>query len=145
MMTASVFLAIAFWLLAAMAGVMLFFAAVVTPQAFRSLGADAARTFTRAVFPVYYVVLAAGGFAAAAAAALGGRLDGALVLMVVAGAFLYARQSMMPRINALKDAQLAGDEAAGDAFARVHRMSVALNIMQLLALVALSFGLAKGI
>jgi hypothetical protein len=143
-MTVSVFLALAFWLLAAMAGVMLFFAAVVTPQAFRTLAPEAARGFTRAVFPHYYAALAAMGFLAAGSAALGGRGDGAIVLAVVAGAFLYARQSMMPRINALKDAQLAGDEAAGDEFSRVHRMSVALNMMQLLAVVAVAYGLARG-
>jgi hypothetical protein len=127
-----------------MAGVMLFFAALVTPQAFRTLGPDAARAYTRALFPFYYAALGAAGFLAALLAALGGRSDAAIVIAVVSAAFIYARQSMTPRINALKDRALAGDEEAADAFATTHRMSVALNLMQLVALIAVAYGVARG-
>ena len=37
----------------------------------------------------------------------------------------------MPRINALRDAELAGDAAAGTRFARLHRASVSVNMVQL--------------
>jgi hypothetical protein len=42
---------------------------------------------------------------------------------------------LVPKINALRDRQLAGDEAAGRAFDRAHRLSVGVNFVQLGALV----------
>lgn len=138
------FLALAFWLVAAAAGAMLFFAAVVTPAIFRTLDGETARRLTRALFPVYYLVLGAACLAAAGAASVAGRMDAALVLAVVAAAFAYARQGMTPRINALKDRALAGDETAAADFDRAHRTSVMLNLMQLAALCAVAYGLARG-
>ena len=43
----------------------------------------------------------------------------------------------MPRINQVRDAELAGDTAAGARFATLHRVSVIINMIQLLALIAL--------
>ena len=43
----------------------------------------------------------------------------------------------MPRINQLRDAELAGDAAAGARFAKLHRVSVIINMVLVLALVAL--------
>ena len=44
---------------------------------------------------------------------------------------------MVPRINQLRDAELAGDTAAGARFATLHRVSVIINMVQLLALLFL--------
>ena len=143
-MLSLILLALAFWLVAAAAGAMLLFAALVTPVIFRTLDAETARRLTRALFPVYYLALGVVCLLAAAAAAGAGRTDAALVLAVLAAAFAYARQSMTPRINALKDRALAGDEAAAADFDRAHRTSVMLNLMQLAALCAVAYGLAGG-
>ncbi len=129
---------------AALAGAMLIFAAVITPAVFRTLEPAPARLLMRAVFPRYYISLGAGALLAATAAALSGRVDAGLVLGVVAAAFAYARFSLLPRVNALKDRALEGDETAAFDFDRAHRMSLALNAMQLFALLAVAYGLARG-
>jgi hypothetical protein len=49
------------------------------------------------------------------------------------------RQVLVPRINQLRDAELGGDADAGQQFARLHRWSVGINMVQLLALLILLF------
>jgi hypothetical protein len=44
---------------------------------------------------------------------------------------------LVPQINQLRDAELAGDAAAGARFTTLHRVSVIINMFQLLGLVAL--------
>lgn len=134
---------LAFWLSAAIAGAMLFLMAA-TPVIFRTLAAEEARRLTRALFPVYHLALGAAALLAAGLSALGGRVDAAIVLALLAAGFAYARQSMLPRINALKDRALAGDETAQADFDRTHRMSVTLNMMQLLGFLAVAYGLVRG-
>jgi hypothetical protein len=44
---------------------------------------------------------------------------------------------LVPRINQLRDEELAGDETAGAQFAKLHRLSVIINMVQLAALIVL--------
>jgi len=121
-------------LLAALLGGMLLFSALLAPLVFTQLPAEVAGRFIRAVFPWYYLWVA--GFAALAAAGLAvdGRGAQAIGLAVaVALSAAWTRWRLMPSINALRDRQLAGDAAAGQAFERRHRLSVAINALQLLA------------
>jgi hypothetical protein len=56
----------------------------------------------------------------------------AIVLGAVAAAFLFAWLWLMPRINQARDASPGG--AAADArFGRLHRLSVAINAVQMVA------------
>ena len=107
-------------------GGMVYFAGVFAPVVFRNLPADVAGGLIRRVFPVYYLV----GLVLAALAgvvALPGRPVEGAVLLAVAVGFLFARQVLMPRINA------ARDSGADARFSRLHRFSVAINMVQLLA------------
>lgn len=125
-------------------GSMLFFAAVVAPTVFRALPAEHAGPFLRRLFPRYY----AWGFVVAALATLLAALAGAapaaiVVAALIALGFGVARQLLVPRINRARDAELAGDAAAGRRFARLHRLSVLLNLAQLLAAIGLFVALAR--
>jgi len=121
---------IAVFALALLFGGMTFFAAVMAPLVFARLPATQAGPFIRAVFPVYYLYVLA--TSAIAALALATRWDGA-VMAVVAGLTIWLRQGLMPRINTLGDAAKAGDAAAKPRFDAAHRMSVVLNMAQILA------------
>ncbi len=124
-------------LLAATAfGSMIFFAAVMAPLIFTRLPEEVSGPFIRTVFPRYYAVLAiATGLAAVAAAPE--EPTAALLLAGVCAGFVYARQRLMPRVNELRDRELAGDETASPAFRRTHRASVVINALQMLALLLL--------
>ena len=116
---------------AALFGGMLLFATVVTPTVFRSLTGTPVQAFLRSVFPLYYlyvlVTSLAGGLATISS---NPRLGSALLAIAVAAAVL--RQVVMPRVNAARDAELAGDTQAKSRFQMLHRFSVAVNLTQLL-------------
>ena len=115
-------------------GAMVFFAAVVTPTVFKALDEAGARSFLRTLFPRFYVF---GVCLAALSATLALPRDpvpGALMLAVALG-FIWSRQSLMPRVNAARDAQLAGDPAATKQFDRLHRLSVRIFGVQALTII----------
>ncbi|MCS6855676.1 MAG: DUF4149 domain-containing protein [Elioraea sp.] len=111
-------------------GGMVFFAAVVAPQVFRALEPPAAGAFLRRLFPVYYV-WGAGLAGAGAVAFLPILWEASLILAVVCAGFVFAREALMPRINAWRDRELAGDATAHRPFRRLHGLSVAINLAQM--------------
>ena len=113
-------------------GGILLFAAVVAPATFAALDVQAAQRFLRHVFPRYYLYLiVASGIAALCTIGFHPRLGTLLALISLST--LILRQFVMPSINSARDAHLAGDAAAGARFTLLHRASVALNVLQLLA------------
>jgi Domain of unknown function (DUF4149) len=98
------------------------------PMVFSALKADVAGSLLRKAFPHYYLFVLI--TALAAAAALVG-LDGlsAALMAGTAAVALIARQILMPAINA------ARDTGAKTRFDRLHGLSVALNMVQLAAVV----------
>jgi hypothetical protein len=119
-------------LVATLFGGMMLYSFGFAPIVFSALPAEDAGRFIRTVFPWYYlfVILTAG---------LGGLIlllsdvrSGVVVLAIAAGA-VYARQVLMPRINATRDRQLHGDSWAKRRFGQLHGLSVGLNFVQLFA------------
>ena len=113
-------------------GSMIFFAAVVAPTVFQVLPAEAAGKFLRALFPRYYLWGIVISILGSIAALWVGWLHFILLASVMI-LFLYARQILMPRINASRDAELAGDTTAKSRFQRSHRLSVIINGVQIIA------------
>ena len=125
------------WLLGALAGSMLFFAATVAPTVFRTLSVEQGGAFLRRFFPRYY----AWGLGVALLCVLAALIGGAggltqIACVAIAALFVYARQWLMPRINHARDRELEGDEAAGRQFQRLHLQSVVINASQLVLIVA---------
>ncbi len=119
-------------------GGMLFFAVVYAPLIFLRLEADTAGRFIRQLFPTYYLAMGVTSLVAAAALVLVDRnaVTDAAVMLVICAGFWIARQVLMPLVNRARDAHLAGDAAAGIRFDRLHRTSVAINAVQLVATAA---------
>jgi hypothetical protein len=120
--------------LAAVFGAMVFFPAVVAPTVFRVLEPAPAGKFLRALFPGYYLFLII--TSGIAAVGLYAQLIVSLGMVFVCVSTLAVRQHLVPRINAWRDAELAGDEAAGKKFALGHRVSVLINLVQLVIVIA---------
>ena len=128
-----------FFVSGALIGSMVFFAAVIAPLVFRVLEPEPAGLFLRQVFPRFYrfgliVAALAAGLAVVEAP------WAAIVFAVVGIAFLVSDQWVTPAINRAHDAHLAGDEASGRRFDRLHALSVRIFGCQALALVV-GFGL----
>ncbi len=127
---------LALYVVAATLGAMLFFAVGVAPTVFQALPIAEAGLFLRTLFPRYYLALIVGSGLAGGLWISSAPLAAA-VCWLIALSTLWIRQSLVPRINQLRDAELAGDAAAGARFATLHRVSVIINMVQLLALVSL--------
>lgn len=124
--------AIALLCTAMLFGGMAFFAACVAPVVFARLPSEWAGRFIRGLFPIYYLWVL-GTAAAGAVALMPLRPADAGALALVAGVTVWLRQSLMPRINRLSDAAQAGDAAAKSGFDRAHRLSVIVNVAQMVA------------
>ena len=127
---------LALYVVAATLGAMLFFAVGVAPTVFQALPIEPAGQFLRKLFPRYYLALIMGS-GVAGCLWIRSSLLAAGTCLLIAASTLWIRQRLVPRINQLRDAELAGDTAAGARFATLHRVSVIINMIQLLALVAL--------
>ncbi len=98
------------------------------PMVFSALKADVAGGLLRKAFPHYYLFVLVTAVGAAATLATFDMF--AAVLMIgTAAVALIARQMLMPAINA------ARDSGAKSRFDRLHGLSVALNMVQLAAVV----------
>jgi hypothetical protein len=97
------------WLLGALVGSMLFFAAIVTPTVFRAL--PAAGTFLRRLFSLYYLWGLALSVTCTIAAFLAANIAAAIICALVATMFVYARLVLLPLINRARDRKLDDDPA----------------------------------
>ena len=127
---------LALYVVAATLGAMLFFAVGVAPSVFQALPTEQAGLFLRKLFPRYYLSLIIGSMTAGLLW-LGTQLLASSVCLLITVSTLWIRQWLVPRINALRDRELSGDVSAGKEFARLHRLSVAINMLQLLALLGI--------
>ncbi len=114
-------------------GTMLFFAIAIAPAVFQALPADQAGLFLRRLFPRYYAALIFGSSTAGLLLLTEHPLAAGLCALI-ATSTLWVRQILVPQINELRDQELAGDPLAGAHFARWHRVSVAINLLQILAM-----------
>jgi len=121
---------VALFLSALLFGGMTLYSFGLAPLVFSQLPAETAGRFIRGAFSWYYLFVL--GVAAAASlvfVAVDPLAASLMALVAVLG--IVARQVLMPRINAARDAQLAGDGAAKALFGRLHGLSVAINFVQL--------------
>lgn len=135
--------------LTAWVGSILFFSFAVAPLIFKVLGAEAGARFVRALFPRYYAWGAiAGAIALPAYVAVPlcypeyrGPWVGvqAMLLLGCILVMLYAGNSLTPAINAARDA----GPGSNDRFERLHRRSVWLNGLVLVAGVGLLVAFAN--
>ena len=121
-------------LVAFLLGSIIFFAAIVTPAVFKFLEREQAGIYLRGLFPRYYMW---GAIVAALAAAVSWPVDSisGVVLAIIATAFIGVRQLLPPPINVAREGRAAGDEVASRKFASLHRLSVIINLGQMIVLV----------
>lgn len=100
------------------------------PLLFAELRAEAAGRLLRRAFPWYYLFTIAAAFVGASLLWPVDRLS-AVLLVCTALIGIFARQALMPMINAARDAWTGGEAEAKPRFDRLHGLSVVLNFVQL--------------
>ncbi len=116
-------------------GSMLFFAAIVAPSVFTFVSGEQAGKFLRGLFPRYYLW---GILVSLLMTVLAAMVSPTLLLTstVVLALFVIARQVLMPAINNARDLMLQDDTEAKTRFKRLHGASVAINLLQMVILMA---------
>lgn len=123
---------VSLYTIALLLGGMVFFSFVFSPLVFIKLPAEVAGPFIRSVFPWYFLAVAVlFGLATLALLPVSPLWAGVAGLMAAMG--IAIRQVLMPEINRLRDLQLGGDAAAGKRFDLLHKGSVAINMVQMIA------------
>lgn len=133
-------IAVALWL-----GAMAFFSFAVAPAAFAVLGREPAGRLVSAVFPRYYLVgvlLGVVALVALAPRALSGAgaasWAAALLVLMMVVLTVASWVVVLPAAHAAREAlrQSPSDPAASSRFARLHGVSAVLNVVTMLAGVA---------
>ena len=109
------------------------FSAVVAPTVFKVLSQKAAGAYLRKLFPRMFMFGFITSSCAAFAALFDGHSQNVIISVLVALGFLGNAFILTPQINKYRDALLAGDAAAKTIFGRLHLLSVAVFLGQLLA------------
>ena len=140
MLNALLLIAVGLWL-----GAMVFFASVVAPTVFGTLEPQIAGHMIRRVFPRYYlfglICLSIATLSSLFAPNSSSWMTLACILMLAAT--WYARQVLMPQVNAARDAMLARNEAHSPEFDRLHKRSVQLNTTEMAVCLFLLYVLAE--
>ena len=120
------FALISFYALALLLGGMAVFSFVLSPLVFIKLPIEVAGPFIRQLFPWYFAVVA-GLFGVAALAGF------SLLAAIMCALGFLNLFALMPTINRLRDRQQSGDASAKRMFDLLHRSSVAINFVQMIA------------
>jgi hypothetical protein len=139
MVNAIFVVAVGVWL-----GAMMFFASVVAPTVFGTLEPQLAGQMIRRVFPRYYlfglICLTVATLASLAASAASSWMIIACTAML--GATWYAREVLMPQVNAARDAMVERNETHSPEFDRLHQRSVQLNTAEMVTCLVVLYALA---
>ncbi len=114
-------------ILSGVVGIMLFFSVAIAPTIFKVLPQEWASRYVRQFFPRYYAVL---GVACVVAGGLASAPSPRLIALACAAFFFISLWALTPAINR------AADTSNRRRFTLLHLLSVGINMMQLLALVA---------
>ena len=121
---------LALLLTATLFGGMLLYSFGFAPIVFHAFPSDEAGRFIRLAFPWYYLfVISTSALSCLALMPLNSQSAILMAIVFIVG--MFARQILMPKINAARDLQLTGDTAARRDFGILHALSVFLNFGQL--------------
>jgi len=125
---------VSFLLASMLFGAMLFFSFFVAPITFMKLEAAAAGQFIRSIFPHYYLIIIITSLVAAVLLTIANH-SASILMFIIGLSGVFSRQSLIPKINKYRDAEIAGDLIAKSKFDRLHRLSVVINGAQLILLI----------
>ena len=116
--------------------IMLFFSLSIARNVHSTLGPDNAGKLLRVLFPKYFFWGLILSLVGAVAFYLSGELLKSLTLMIIAVLAGISIFILVPKINKSRDLMLEGKEIAKKTFSSLHALSVSVNVIQLVLLLA---------
>ena len=117
--------------------IMFFFSLSIARNVHSTLGPDNAGKLLRVLFPKYFFWGLILSLVGSAAFYLSGELLKSLTLIIVAVLSGVSRFILVPKINKSRDLMLEGEEIAKKSFSSLHALSVSINLVQLVLLLAI--------
>lgn len=115
--------------------IMLFYSLVIAVNVHKTLDRENAGKLLRVLFPSYFLTTAILSFTALVFSLIEKNFISTILLLLIFLGSIISRQYLVPRINKERDLQLSGDETSKKNFAKLHGLSVSINIIQIIILV----------
>ena len=115
--------------------IMLFYSIVIAANVHKTLDKDNAGKLLRVLFPSYFLTTAILSLIALIFSLTEREFIVTIFLFLVFLGSIISRQYLVPRINSERDLQLSGDANSKKNFAKLHSLSVSINLAQILILI----------
>ena len=115
--------------------VMIFYSAIIAVNVHKTLDKENAGKLLRVLFPSYFLTTANLSLIALILSLAEREFINTILLFLVFLGSVISRQYLVPKINKERDLQLSGDVVSKKNFAKLHRLSVSINLAQVLILI----------
>ena len=115
--------------------IMIFYSAIIAVKVHKTLDRENAGKLLRVLFPSYFLTTAILSLIALIFSLIEKEFLNAILLFLVFLGSIISRQYLVPKINTERDLQLSGDQTSKKNFAKLHGLSVSINIAQILILI----------
>ena len=117
--------------------IMLFYSIVIAANVHKTLDKDNAGKLLRVLFPSYFLTTATLSLIALIFSIIEKSFISTILLFLILLGSVVSRQYLVPKINAERDLQISGNTSSKKNFAKLHTLSVSINLLQIIILIIL--------
>jgi len=118
--------------------IMLFYSIVIAANVHKTLDKDNAGKLLRVLFPSYFLTTAILSLIALIFSIIEKSFINTILLFLILLGSIVSRQYLVPKINAERDLQISGNISSKKNFAKLHTLSVSINLLQIIILIILT-------
>ena len=118
--------------------VMIFYSAIIAVNVHKTLDKDNAGKLLRVLFPSYFLTTAILSLIALIFSIIEKSFINTILLFLILLGSIVSRQYLVPKINAERDLQISGNISSKKNFAKLHTLSVSINLLQIIILIILT-------
>ena len=118
--------------------IMLFYSIVIAANVHKTLDKDNAGKLLRVLFPSYFLTTAILSLIALIFSVIEKSFINTILLFLILLGSIVSRQYLVPKINAERDLQISGNISSKKIFAKLHTLSVSINLLQIIILIILT-------
>ena len=117
--------------------IILFYSIVIAANVHKTLDKDNAWKLLRVLFPSYFLTTAILSLIALIFSIIEKSFINTILLFLILLGSIVSRQYLVPKINAERDLQISGNISSKKNFAKLHTLSVSINLLQIIILIIL--------
>ena len=118
--------------------IMLFYSIVIAANVHKTLDKDNAGKLLRVLFPSYFLTTAILSLIALIFSIIEKSFINTILLFLILLGSIVSRQYLVPKINDERDLQISGNISSKKNFAKLHTLSVSINLLQIIILIILT-------